>query len=309
MLFEGLSFHSVMDDSAALMDTPRNQRTIARAVGVTGFGYWSGRDISVEFRPAEPGEGVVFVRRDLPGRPRIPVCVENRLESPRRTSLCVGDACVEMVEHIMAALTGLRVDNCQVWVDQAEMPACDGSALPLVEALQSAGIVDQGRPRPQRIVREIVRLGTRDSWIEVRPPVARGTVLRYQLDYGPRSPIGEQTYELLLTPESFRDNLAPCRTFMLQEECEALLAQGLGQRATVRDLLVFGPNGPLDNTLRFPDECVRHKLLDMVGDLGLAGCDLIGQFVAHRTGHRHNAELVRTILSQGTLCDGWKRCA
>lgn len=309
MLLEGMSFHLVMDDLAALMDTPRNQRTIASAVGVEGFGYWSGRDVSVEFRPAEAGAGVVFVRRDLPGRPRIKACIENRVESPRRTSLCVGGACVEMVEHIMAALAGLCVDNCEVWVDQPEMPACDGSALPLVEALQSAGIVGQDVPRPRRVVRETVRLGGRDSWIEVRPLAAQGTFLRYQLDYGPHSPIGRQTYELRLTPESFRDELAPCRTFMLQEECEALLAQGLCRRATVRDLLVFGPNGPLDNVLRFPDECVRHKLLDMVGDLGLAGCDLIGQFVAHRSGHRHNAELVRSILSQGMLCAGWKCCA
>ncbi len=302
-------FPLVMDDLAALMDTPRNQRTIAGTVGVEGFGYWGGRDVSVEFRPAEAGTGVVFVRRDLPGRPRIQACMENWIETPRRTSLHVGSACVEMVEHIMAAITGLHIDNCEVWVDQPEMPGCDGSALPLVEALESAGVVGQNAPRPRRIVNEIVRLGTRECWIEVGPPVARGTLLRYQLDYGPEGPIGRQTYELLLTPDSFRDELAPCRTFMLQEECETLLAMGLGQRATVRDLLVFGPNGPLENHLRFPDECVRHKLLDMVGDLGLAGCDLVGQFIAHRSGHRHNAELVRAVLSQAQLRAGWKCCA
>jgi UDP-3-O-[3-hydroxymyristoyl] N-acetylglucosamine deacetylase len=154
-----------------------------------------------------------------------------------------------------------------------------------------------------------VRMGNGQSWIEVRPPVARGALMSYQLDYGPHGPIGRQTYELLLTPDAFRDQLAPCRTFMLQEECEALLAQGLGGRATARDLLVFGPHGPVDNQLRFHDECVRHKLLDMVGDLGLAGCDLIGRFTAHRSGHRHNAELVRTLLARAQLCAGWRCCA
>ena len=114
---------------------------------------------------------------------------------------------------------------------------------------------------------------------------------------------------LNITPDSFSDQLAPCRTFMLKEECEKLLAQGLGQRATVRDLLVFGPDGPLENELRFPDECVRHKLLDLVGDLGLAGCDLIGQVIAHRSGHRHNAELVEAILAQSELRAGWRCCA
>lgn len=306
MLLEGLPFHSVMDDLPALMDTPRNQRTIARTVGVEGFGYWGGEDVSVEFRPAEPGAGIVFVRRDLPGQPRIKACIENWVETPRRTSLRVGSAGVEMIEHIMAAFTGLRVDNCEVWVDRPEMPACDGSALPVIQAIQSAGIVGQGEPRPRRIVREIVRLGTANSWIEIRPPVARGTLLRYQLDYGLDNPIGRQTYELLLTTDAFCTELAPCRTFVLQHECEALLAQGLCKRATVRDLLVFGPDGPLDNQLRFPDECVRHKLLDMVGDMGLAGCDLIGQFIAYRSGHRHNAELVRTLLAQTELRAGWK---
>ncbi len=124
------------------------------------------------------------------------------------------------------------------------------------------------------------------------------TVLRYMLDYGLASPIGRQTFEIVLTPDSFRRELAPCRTFVLQGEARWLQAQGLGQRATTRDLLVFDDGGLIDNVERFPDECVRHKLLDMVGDLALAGCDFAGRISACRSGHRLNAELVQTLLAR-----------
>ena len=122
-------------------------------------------------------------------------------------------------------------------------------------------------------------------------------VLRYELDYGGGSPIGRQSLEVSLSPRHFHMNLAPSRTFMLESEAMAIQAQGLGRRATFRDLLVFGPRGPIDNQLRFPDECVRHKMVDMVGDLAMTGCDLAGRFAAYRSGHRLNAELVRAIVA------------
>lgn len=309
MLLEGVSHPLGNCGMHHLMDTLRNQRTIAGTARVEGFGYWSGEDVGVEFRPAEVDTGVVFVRADLAGRPRISVSLDHWVETPRRTTLRRGQAAVEMIEHVMAALVGLRVDNCEVWVDAAEMPGLDGSAEPFAVALEAAGIVGQPAARPVRVVREVIRLGTAESWIEVRPADSLGLQLEYQLDYGQSSPIGRQTLNLPLTPRSFRENLAPCRTFMLKEEAEWLLARGLCKRASVRDLLVFGPDGPIDNQLRFPDECVRHKLLDMVGDLGLAGCDLVGQFVAHRSGHRHNAELVRAVIAQTELRTAWRRCA
>ena len=151
-------------------------------------------------------------------------------------------------------------------------------------------------------------MGNQESWIEARPCCSGKTILHYELDYGSGNPIGRQSLEVSLSPRHFHMNLAPSRTFMLEAEAAAMKAQGLGQRATCKDLLVFGSRGPIDNQLRFPDECVRHKLADMVGDLALAGCDLVGRFVAFRSGHRLNAELVRAIVAQGdsgrteTLC-------
>ncbi len=273
----------------------RNQRTIAGPAIVEGIGYWSGQDVSVEFRPAESDAGIVFVRRDLPGCPRLPATIEHRSDTPRRTTLCREGAGVGMVEHIMAALAGLRIDNCEVWVDQPEMPGCDGSALPFVEAILARGTVEQDAPREQYVVRNTLRLGNEDAWLEVRPSGGDKTVLHYDLDYGGGNSIGRQSLEIVLSPRFFRVNLAPARTFMLEVEADALRAQGLGQRATPKDLLVFGSGGPIDNELRFPDECVRHKLLDMVGDLALFGADLVGRFHAYRSGHRLNAEMVTAL--------------
>src|SRR5437764_11915687 len=122
------------------MHALRKQRTIGREASVQGFGFWSGRDVQLVFRPAAADSGVVFVRSDLDSQPRIKAVVAQRIETPRRTTLRSGGASVEMVEHVMAALAGLQIDNCEVWVDEAEMPGCDGSSLPFVTALENAGI-------------------------------------------------------------------------------------------------------------------------------------------------------------------------
>ncbi len=291
------------------MHITRRQRTIGRPTAVAGFGYWSGRDVRVEFRPAEVDTGIVFVRCDLEGCPAIPATIVNRVETPRRSSLQCGGVSVEMVEHAMSALAGLEIDNCEVWADEAEMPGLDGSCLPFVEALDAAGTVVQDAPRRARVVRETVRLTAGDSWIEARPSASGRTVLEYHLDYGRDNPIGRQSYRLALTPGDFRRELAPCRTFMLKQEAQWLLDQGMGQRATPKDLLVFGDEGPIDNALRFPDECARHKMMDMIGDLALAGSALLGEFVAYRSGHRLNAELVKALAGQNCFANAWKRCA
>ena len=287
----------------------RNQRTIAGPVAVRGIGYWSGRDVRVEFRPAEADTGVVFVREDLAGCPSVAATVDNWVDTPRRTNLRRGSARVDMVEHVLAALAGLQIDNCQLWVDQPEMPGCDGSSLPFVDMFRSAGVVEQNVVRRRQLIRRAIHLGNAESWIEARPCSSGKTVLRYELDYGSGNPIGRQSLEVSLSPRHFHINLAPSRTFMLESEAAAMKARGLGQRATCKDLLVFGRRGPIDNQLRFPDECVRHKMVDMVGDLALAGCDLAGRFIAFRSGHRLNAELVRAVLAQGELQEGVKRCA
>jgi UDP-3-O-[3-hydroxymyristoyl] N-acetylglucosamine deacetylase len=287
----------------------RYERTIGSPVAVEGFGYWTGRDVRVEFRPAPSGSGIVFVRSDLSPAVRIPALVAHRVEVPRRTVLRHQNASVEMTEHLLAALSGLQIDNCEVWVNQPEMPGLDGSSQKFVEALDSAGTLVQTGMRPQLIVREITRLGDDECWIEARPGRTAEFTVRYRIDYGTQGGIGRQAIQVPINPTSFRQDLAPARTFMLKEEADWLLAQGLGQRATPADLLVFDSTGPIDNELRFRDECARHKVLDLVGDFALAGCDVIGHVVAHRSGHRLNAEMVRVLLHEGEKVAGRRKSA
>jgi UDP-3-O-[3-hydroxymyristoyl] N-acetylglucosamine deacetylase len=288
----------------------RNQRTLTRACEVSGFGYWSSRDVHVELRPALPGTGIVFVRDDLPRPARIAAHVRNRIEVPRRTTLAGDGAQVEMVEHVLAALFGLAIDNCEVWLDSPELPGLDGSARQFVEAIQAAGVIDQPIRRKRLVVTEITRVGNDDSWVEARPVRGSDLAVLYKLDYGPNNPIGRQTIDLpAVSPRSFATELAPARTFLLKEEAQWLKSRGLGTRVTPSDLLVFGPDGVEENELRFENECVRHKALDLVGDLALAGCDLAGQFIAHKSGHRLNAELVKVLLSEGRIEEGLRRSA
>jgi UDP-3-O-acyl N-acetylglucosamine deacetylase len=288
---------------------PRFQHTIAKPAVVEGFGFWSSRDVRVEFRPAPADAGVVFVRSDLNPAVRIPAAVERRIETPRRTALTLGAGRVEMVEHILAALAGMQIDNCEVWVNECEMPGCDGSSLAFVEALEAAGMVRQQAIRATLVVREPVRLGDEDSWILANPPEQPGLALQFRIEYPGLPAIGRQTYKLAITPSSFRKQLAASRTFLTRQEAEWLRSQKLAARATTKDALVFDADGPVDNEVRFEDECVRHKMLDLVGDLSLAGCDIVGQITAHCSGHRLNAELVRVLLAEGEKLQPWLRCA
>lgn len=276
----------------------RKQQTIAREAGVRGIGFVTEADVSLRFKPAGPDTGIVFRRVDLPGTPDVPAQVGHVVPRHRRTTLQRGTAIIEMVEHVMAALAGLRVDNCVIEVDAAETPGCDGSSHAFVEALAEAGLVEQDRPRAALVIDRPITVREGQAVLTAYPGMADGLVLSYNLDFGPRSPIGRQSRFIELTPEDFRVEIAGSRTFLLEPEALALRDSGLGNRLSESDLLVFGPDGPINNTLRFPDECVRHKLLDMIGDLALAGRDLVGHVVAHRSGHQLNAQLVREVLQR-----------
>jgi UDP-3-O-acyl N-acetylglucosamine deacetylase len=280
------------------MSATRRQRTVRQRVSVKGFGYFSGRDVRVEFRPAPIGSGVTFVRGDLSPAIRVPVSPALRIDVPRRTTLEWRGVRVEMVEHVLAALAGLAIDNCDVWVDAPEMPGCDGSAVAFVEALDEVGAVEQPAEVRQIRVQRRIRVGSEQSWIEARPARNGGLTVSFDLDYSSYAAIGRQTIRLDVHPETFRSELAPCRTFLPEEAAREMVRQGLGRRVGPQNLLIFGPKGPIDNCLRFDNECVRHKVLDVVGDLALTGCEVVAEIVAVRSGHRLHAELAQRMLEQ-----------
>lgn len=275
-----------------------HQRTLVAPARVCGTGYWSGQQVSVEFRPAPPDTGVVFVRNDLSREARIPAHPAHRCSAPRRTNLRYGAAQVDMVEHVLAALAGLQIDNCEVWVDAQEMPGCDGSSAAYVAALLAAGIVEQEALAHVLRVTRVHRVGDADGWVEARPSYAGDFRIEYRLDYPANPVLGRQTAVAQIAPGPFARELAGCRTFILHEEAEALRRQGLAAHVSTQELLVIGPEGPIDNAFRFPNECARHKALDVLGDLALTGRRLIGDFVAYRSGHHLNAQLAASLVEQ-----------
>jgi len=276
-------------------NTYRYQRTIARPAALTGVGFLTGAAVELCFHPAPPSTGVVFVRSDLKPPVQIPARIEQVTGTQRRTTLGTPPAQVALVEHVLAALAGLRIDNCYVELNAPEPPGLDGSALRFVEALRQAGAVLQPARRAVCHVDAPVIVSQNGATLALHPGAEDELKVSYALDYGLHSPIARQLCTQRVTPQNFLNEVASSRTFILESEAEELRRQGLGARTTAADLLVFGRRGPIDNRLRFADEPARHKILDIIGDLSLLGRDLYGHLVAYRSGHPLNIELVRKL--------------
>ena len=276
----------------------RQQRTIRREGEVRGVGLHEGVEAVMRVRPAPVDHGVVFVRTDLASRPRIPVTAANLTERDRRTAL-VGqeDAEVHTVEHFLSCCTALGVDNLEVEISGPECPGMDGSAQAFCALLDDAEIVEQDAARRSLSVPAPLALPIDGPGSLVALPSEGGLTVTYSLDYGDAFP-GAQAVTVKITPESFREQVAPARTFCLESEAEYLRSQGLGKGASYDNTLVIGKDGVIGNELRWTDEFARHKLLDVLGDLFLLGADLEGHVIAHRTGHAANLALVKALHEQ-----------
>jgi UDP-3-O-acyl-N-acetylglucosamine deacetylase len=223
----------------------------------------------------------------------------------RRTTLGPADGGVTLAEHAVAALAGLRIDNCVVELDGPEPPGLDGSAWGVVEALLAAGVVNQPARRAILTPDAPVVVARDGATVALHPAGEPGLRASYLLDYGAMSPIPRQAVTFDLTPETFTREVAGCRTFLLESEVAGLQSRGVGRHLTPADVLVFGPRGPVDNRLRYADEPARHKLLDLVGDLALCGpFDLAGHLVAYRSGHALNADLAATLAAEAAAVRG-----
>ncbi len=219
----------------------------------------------------------------------------------RRTALQNGSVAIETVEHCLGACCGLGIDNLEIELTGSEVPSFDGSSMPFVKLLQDAGICEQSAQRVPFVIDEVTRVADGDMELVALPhlkPESDSLEILYDLDYGENTPIGRQVLSFTLSPENFVEQIAPSRTFVLKQEAEALQSAGLGTHLTYSDVLVFGDDGPIDNPLRFKDECVRHKILDLLGDLMLLGQPIIGRIHARKSGHALNHSLVRAFREQ-----------
>lgn len=275
---------------------PRNQRTIARSTEIRGIGLFGSSDARVRLLPAPECHGIAFLRTDLADQVRIPALIPYVVPRGRRTAISRNGAVVEVIEHLMSALAGMQVDNCLIEIDGPEPPSVDGSALPFVEAIDGAGIVEQSAMRRACVVteRDCLFAPSGRGRIEMGVAAPGDLHISYDLDYDAVS-IGRQSFETVVTPKSFTRDIAFARTFVLESEVVLLQAAGLGTKATTESLLVFGDNGPVHNTLRADSECARHKILDCIGDFALLGCDIQGSFQCVQSGHALNHDLVRHL--------------
>ncbi len=272
------------------------QKTIKKSVEFEGVGIHTGEKVLVRFKPAEPDTGVNFVRLDLPGKPSIPANANSIAYRMRRTSLKREGAEVHTVEHLMAALNGMGIDNLVIEINGPEVPGGDGSSLTFVQLLKEAGIVTQKLPKKIFEIKSPIAVSEEDVTL-VALPCDDGLTISYTLDYNIPS-VGSQYFSIRVNEDSFERELAPARTFCLNSEVEELQKQGLGKGASYENTLVISDKGVVNNDLRFPDEFVRHKILDLLGDLYLVNATLKAHVVANKSGHPTNMKLVKKILEE-----------
>lgn len=268
------------------------RRTIAREAGVDGVGLHLGQACRLVFRPAAPGAGITFVRLDRDGR-RLRATADVAVLADRRTQLGEGDDALHTVEHVLAAVSGAGIDDVDIVVDGPEPPIGDGSAQPFLDALLSAGVAPNGGTADYLTVSTPFMHRDGDSEYEVSPSDTLD--LDISIDF-PHPLVGGQRGRWTLTPETFATELAPARTFGFRHEVEMLRASGLIRGGSTSNALLLDDGGVVENSLRWPDEFVRHKALDCVGDLALAGRRVTASIVARRPSHRGTVTLVRELV-------------
>jgi UDP-3-O-[3-hydroxymyristoyl] N-acetylglucosamine deacetylase / 3-hydroxyacyl-[acyl-carrier-protein] dehydratase len=286
----------VAEPAAAVKHKPRQQRTLARpAAEAVGVGLHTGEKVTVRVKPAPVNTGVVFVRTDVPGYARIPARAEYRAEIPRRTALAKDGAQVHTIEHLLSAAYGLGLDNLEVELDGLEVPGLDGSAKGWLEVFEEAGVHEQDAKVEEIVISEPVGISHGGASLVALP--YDGLRVSYTLDY-PGDTVPSMHFSCEINRERYTQDIASARTFVLRREAEALLAAGLGKGANTDNTVVIDDNGEYASDLRLPHEPVRHKILDILGDLALLGAPLRAHVIAVKSGHELNVSLVSKILER-----------
>jgi UDP-3-O-[3-hydroxymyristoyl] N-acetylglucosamine deacetylase len=271
-----------------------SRHTIARAIAASGTALHAGVLVNMILSPAPAGQGVVFVRSDLGGK-EIPARYDLVGGTRLGTVLEKEGASVGVVEHLMAAVAGAGVDDLTVTLDGPEPPILDGDALSYLRLLQEAGLKSLDAPRQAIEVLKPVRVGGKDAQASLFP--AAGTIYEFEIEFAAAA-IGRQNFTLDFSPATFAQDIAPARTFGFVRELEALHAVNLGKGASLENTLALDDKGVINpGLMRFPDEFVRHKILDAIGDMALAGAPLLARFQGVRSGHALNNALLRALFA------------
>ncbi len=270
------------------------QRTLRRSVSCVGIGLHSGCKVTLSLKPAPVDHGIRFRRTDL-GDFELPATVRHLSAIQLATGLSSDRVSVETVEHLLAALLSMGVDNVVVELNSPEVPIMDGSAAPFIYLIQEAGLKRQQKPRRYLKIIRPIALSRGDKRIALYPSDHFKVTYSISFDH---PLLRHQSRTLAITEESFIEEIAPARTFTFLKDVEMLRQNGLALGGSLDNAVVLGETGVLNNALRFEDEFVRHKILDAVGDLALVGYPVIGHLVAHRAGHALHTEFASRILEE-----------
>ena len=277
------------------------QKTIKQEIEFKGVGLHTGNEVFIRLKPAGENKGITFVRVDLPESPRIKVCLENiasvDTRAPRCTSLGKGESVIHTVEHVMSAVYGLGIDNLIIDISGNEIPGLDGRSREFFEKIKEAGVVEQTAPKDYIDIKEPTSVNNNGASILIVPD--NELKISYALDYN-HPFLQAQFFKTTVNSEIFEREIAPSRTFCLEDEAQQLLSSGLGKGANYENTLVVGKDGVIKNKVRFPDEFARHKVLDLIGDLYLLGRPVRGQIFAFKSGHYLNIQLLKKISAQET---------
>lgn len=272
----------------------RTQNTIGKAASFSGIGIHTGKVVSIRFVPAEPGTGVVFKRTDLPGRPEIPASLEYVCDTSRSTTIGIADVRIHTVEHVLAAVRACRVDNLIIEISSIEPPVGNGSSDIFIDMIKNAGVVKQQGSTP------VVHLNQPVYWSEGEIHVVAipydGYRISYTLNYPGSKVLNCQYQSFEITEETFISELSRCRTFSEYKEVEMLMKRGLIKGGSLDNAVIISGDAVFSKGgLYFQDEMVRHKILDMVGDLSLVGFDFRAHIIAVRSGHYSNVEFAKHL--------------
>lgn len=267
------------------------QATLREAVRFSGVGLHTGSEASIEIRPARPGFGLKFL---LDGT-HIPATADYVTDTSRSTVIGLGARSIATVEHVLSALFGLGITNAEIAVSGSEVPILDGSALPFAEAITEAGVQSQQQEATIFTLHELFEFREGDRALILLPH--RSLRVRFVADFPP--PVGTLYFDREIDSEFFTNEIAPARTFGYFHEIESLRSRGLARGGTLENAIVFGPEGPMQQ-LRWPDEVVRHKVLDLLGDLALLGTPMQCDVVAIKSGHGLHVRAIKTLLARSS---------
>ena len=282
---------------------PVKQRTIAYETHCRGIGVHSGKEVHLTIKPAAANHGIRFIRTDLPGTPMIPALFNQVVDTSLATVIGSEGAIVSTIEHLMATLSALSVDNAVVALDTYEMPIMDGSARPFFELLENIGIEEQNADRCFFVIKEPVELREGDKFVGAYPYNGRKLSCTIAYDH---PLIQTQTISVDLDPQVFKEDISPARTFGFVQEVDMMKRFGLARGGSLDNAIVVGHDKIMNpGGLRFADEFVRHKLLDCIGDFSLLGMPIVGHLVTHRSGHAFNHAFLEKLFQTKS---SWQAC-